>query len=296
MAARRRMRPTGPLALVVALATLAGMSEEIRSPELDASSVQSYCSLFLDLETFSRPSSGYEALSNEDQYRIAGQMAESARPLVEAVHELAPLTITDDTQALLEGVEEVAQTGDFRILGLRGGQAEEEDTKLGPQAARVREALERLHAYNLANCSWQEQEVVAVDNAFPDFPATIPAGLVSFEFRNDGSAPHTLGIERLEREASLDELLQQVSDQLEARPEDAEPGEVTFAPGATTYLGEAFAPTGKDDYLVLDLEPGDYVAVCFVPQGSTYVSEENETIGTGPPHALSGMVNTFTVE
>lgn len=53
-------------------------------------------------------------------------------------------------------------------------------------------------------------------------------------------------------------------------------------------------PPGEDGYAVVELEPGDYIAACFIPTGTT--SEDGPPAGEpGPPHALHGMVAEFTV-
>jgi hypothetical protein len=49
----------------------------------------------------------------------------------------------------------------------------------------------------------------------------------------------------------------------------------------------AFAPPGEEDFLVADLEPGDYIVLCTVPVGPTSTD--------GPPHAMQGMVAELTI-
>ena len=41
---------------------------------------------------------------------------------------------------------------------------------------------------------------------------------------------------------------------------------------------------GNTVWAVLDLEPGDYIAICFVPDAES-----------GAPHAMLGMIAPFTV-
>lgn len=48
--------------------------------------------------------------------------------------------------------------------------------------------------------------------------------------------------------------------------------------------------TGTDVAGLFELETGDYVAACFIPEGSTGDEE-----GTGPPHFTKGMKTEFTV-
>lgn len=56
--------------------------------------------------------------------------------------------------------------------------------------------------------------------------------------------------------------------------------------------GGTFAEPGKDAPGLFSVEePGDYVAVCFIPLGSTPDNEEAD----GPPHLTQGMKVEFTV-
>lgn len=48
----------------------------------------------------------------------------------------------------------------------------------------------------------------------------------------------------------------------------------------------------EDDYVVADLKPGDYVALCFIPMGMTNTDGPPPD---GPPHAMQGMVAESTV-
>jgi len=62
--------------------------------------------------------------------------------------------------------------------------------------------------------------------------------------------------------------------------------------------GASFAAPGESDTLFVDLEPGGYVIVCFLPVGAT--PDNMEALESGelqcPPHFTEGMVEEFTVE
>ena len=58
-----------------------------------------------------------------------------------------------------------------------------------------------------------------------------------------------------------------------------------------TFVEATGAEPGRQGLLVGDFEPGEYIAACFIAQGTT--SEDAE--GDGPPHAMEGMVKEFTV-
>jgi hypothetical protein len=58
-----------------------------------------------------------------------------------------------------------------------------------------------------------------------------------------------------------------------------------------TFGGAAFAPPTATSGTVLELTPGRWIYACFIPVGSV-----GETEGTGPPHAMEGMVGELIVE
>jgi hypothetical protein len=273
-----------------------GMAREIAAPQFDAAALDQYCSVALELDRYSHPSPGYEMLTNTEQFNIARQLAGLVEPFVDALVKTAPPEVEADVRLVRDGVRDVAQSGDFRILGIRGAQAPVEDAKLGPRAARIRAAVNRLHHRNVALCDWNPVPVQAVDFRF-DLPPTLPAGLTSFELHNSGAAPHEMAVERLnDPGADPESLLEELEAEDRARAPGALPGAARGASGGiATYLGEAFAPSGNDDNLVLDLRPGTYLLVCLVPTGTIYVSEQNEKLGTGPPHARLGMIRRFRV-
>jgi hypothetical protein len=66
-----------------------------------------------------------------------------------------------------------------------------------------------------------------------------------------------------------------------------------------TEAGGAFAGPGQTSYSALDLEPGNYVVVCFLPKGSTQDAWDEMMAGgpepDGQPHAMLGMTAEFEV-
>lgn len=64
----------------------------------------------------------------------------------------------------------------------------------------------------------------------------------------------------------------------------------------TTYVGGVFiGPPGARSNLVVELAPGDYIAVCTVPAGTLVASDGSTTEGTGEPHVMLGMSFEFSV-
>ena len=131
-------------------------------------------------------------------------------------------------------------------------------------------------ADSLETCGLDPIEVTAVDYAFEGVPETIPAGQSGLVLVNDSDAgePHEFIIfKKAEGDTrSAEEILNDPAAQEQG------PGE---------FAGAAFAATpGTRAGAILELEPGDYIAVCFIPVGG---GED------GPPHFTQGMVAEFTV-
>lgn len=282
------------LLLVLALvATALPVAHEVRAQSLvraASGQVDYYCSLSLLLEQVSNTSPDFERHSNQEQFRIAKQLAKDALPLVHALRNTAPDPAAADVDVVVDGVGQLAEDGDFRVLGLRGGESVQAETDLSPRARRVRGALDRLHAFNTAHCAWRPQPVTGTDFAYPGAPVTVAKGRTTFEFANTGQEIHQMVVVRRNDRARTS-----LRATLDAYDRSGDPDRSLMRGRDVSLVGQAFAPPGKTDHLVADLKPGEYAMVCLIPMGSTFVSELNEHTGTGPTHFRAGMVSYFTV-
>lgn len=168
-----------------------------------------------------------------------------------------------------DDLQPAAETyGDALLAGFDG----DEEAMSSPE---FRDADEQIGEAVLASCDTTAQlSVSGVDFAFEGLPDRVDAGRVSIEFTNDTATeePHEmLLMKRLDgADETVDELLAMPEEELFSK----------IAPTAVTYADEA----GGTNVALVDLEPGTYIAICMIP-----------TAGEGPPHAVSGMVEEFTV-
>lgn len=186
------------------------------------------------------------------------------------IQELAPDAVKDDTVMVAEAF--IAADGDFGAVF---------------SDPEIEEAFGRMEAHDAEVCGFETGEddeeepdtepaegaqivpVTGLDFAFKGIPAEVPAGPVAFEFTNEGDAAHEMVIIALAEGADLDKLLAS-----EAKPSEDEAREV----------GGTFAPPGKGGvYANVELEPGTYAVVCFIPGPE------------GKSHHELGMKTTFTV-
>jgi hypothetical protein len=121
---------------------------------------------------------------------------------------------------------------------------------------------------------------VSLDNFKFELPSDLSAGQQVWEVTNTGDQPHEMFVTKTPRRLTLEEV-----EVLLTLPEDALPPEGFPNPAEFQDIG-GVAPISQDVtvYFELNLEPGAYVAVCFMPDKET-----------GEPHAMKGMVVVFEV-
>ena len=126
--------------------------------------------------------------------------------------------------------------------------------------------------------TWQRPNAEGTISAF-SFGFNIPAhvdGHGVYRFKNlSDTDTHELAIERLAPGKTATDFLDAISQKVASNPNDI---------AAPAGGGGAVAPHGVD-WVRLNLAPGDYIAVCFVPDPEAQ----------GAPHAALGMVRGFSV-
>jgi uncharacterized cupredoxin-like copper-binding protein len=161
----------------------------------------------------------------------------------------------------------------------------EEALFAGLESTEFREASEVLDGYMTDECGWQVADVTAVDYQFETDLSGVEAGYNGFAFENAGTEMHEMALIRFN-----DDTTETIEELFELPEEEA------FS--KVTMPGASFAAPGESDTLFVDLEPGRYAIVCFLPVGATPDDMEALESGElqGPPHFSQGMVEEFTVE
>lgn len=114
--------------------------------------------------------------------------------------------------------------------------------------------------------------ITAKDFSF-DLPATLPAGMVDVTMTNVGTDPHQANLARLNQGVTQEQFLAA----LKKGPDAALPL-LTFVGGPNTV------DPGQSQEVILNLTPGQYVALCFV------AGQDNV------PHIAKGMFKFFEVK
>lgn len=189
--------------------------------------------------------------------------------LLADVKKAAPSELADDLGVMIAAVEK-----------LMASNGEDSSAIQSPEFVKAESTVD---PWIYDNCSFDEKlEVTAKDFHFDGIPATLKAGKTAMLLTNEGVEMHEIGVLR-KNEGTTESW-----EALLALPEEE-------AMQKATFLGNAFTPLpGSKGLAVLDLEPGDYAALCFIPIG-TKVEGGEMTEGTGAPHFTAGMIHEFSV-
>ena len=122
-------------------------------------------------------------------------------------------------------------------------------------------------------------------------PDTVPAGPSVWKVMNGGEFPHFIAIESYPEPVTAEQIeaTLPLAFGMPATPAavspDASPVALLDGDLFTYHTGSLVLSSGNTNWIEVDLEPGQYVAFCFISGP-----------GDVPPHALMGMFKIFTVE
>lgn len=226
-----------------------------------------YCDATFELESYFAQDPDVDfSTASPDQIAAAVKVyLQGAKPFVDRTVPLVPAEIKGPIDVQVAAFNQA----------LAGGNPEEIFETPAVQAAE-----KQSHAFDLKNCGWNKVEVSAVEYRFEGLPTELEAGRTSIDLTNKGSELHEIVV------LSKNPGVTQSFDEILALPEREGQTKVTDVTGT-------FAPQGDTDYAVSDIPKGEYIAVCFIPQGAT--SEESEPSPDAKPHFQLGMKQEITV-
>jgi len=123
--------------------------------------------------------------------------------------------------------------------------------------------------------------ITLVEMTFDGLPAEVPAGPHTWQVTNGGTQVHEMAIYQLAPGVPAAAIIAGITAP-PASPEAA-PAEAGPSPFVAGYGAAPMSP-GATNYVEFDAQPGEYLVACFVPD-----------VTTGMPHALMGMITSFTV-
>ena len=113
-------------------------------------------------------------------------------------------------------------------------------------------------------------DLALVDYGF-EFSTPLTAGHHVVAVTNKGPQPHEVEFLRLAPGKTAEDVMRWMQ-----KPDGPPP--------ASGIGGASFEAVGTTNYVSLDLTPGEYLAICFVPDAKD-----------GKPHFMHGMAHTFTI-
>lgn len=213
----------------------------------------------INLAATAGPDIDFETATEEEIGAAFVELLEGLSADFETLTATAPDEAADDVAAFSEGVDEAIAAEDPSLF-------EDEEFQASADA---------VFATSTETCEWTPAAVSGIDYAFEGIPATVAGGLTAITFTNAGDEPHEMVL------FAKGEGVTESFDDLLALPEE-EVGDKVVPVGGVSPI-----EAGDSDTALVDLEPGEYMAICFLPVGG---GDE------GPPHFLEGMKSEFTVE
>jgi hypothetical protein len=189
-------------------------------------------------------------------------------PLLDEVDENAPDDLAEPLGVMTGAARQVLENGDFSSF----------------ESPEFTDAQSTVDPWMFEHCDFEQKvEVSAADFEFEGLPDELDAGSAAILMTNDGAEAHEMAIMR-----KADGVTQSWDEILALPQEEAE--------ALVEQVGGTFAPTnGAKGLAIVELAPGEYLAACFVPAGTTVASDGSFTEGTGTPHFMHGMTAEFTV-
>jgi len=160
-------------------------------------------------------------------------------------------------------------------------------------------------------------KVAALDYAF-QMPAEVPSGWTTFRLANDGEEPHFMVLWKLPEGRTLDDYLAEITPAFVIAYDSIVAGTVDAA-GAGVLIGEnlpewfaemkpmggpGMVTPGRSVATTMNLEPGTYVAECYVKTAEgefhgelgmiAQLTVTDDATGAAPPAADAGMTLTST--
>jgi len=191
------------------------------------------------------------------------ELRNEIRPHLTEIEQNTPEEIRSEIETVLSAVRTALDEGDTAAL----------------ESLEFFEAESVMDEYVFDNCEIEnKQEFVAVNYEYQGVPETLEAGQTGLRMENRGTEVHEAIVFRIN-----DDVDTPIRELLDLPEEEAE--------AVMEFRGAAFAGPGEAGSAVIDLDPGRYAFVCFVPVGTTsmqaLLEEGEEEEGASPAGGAS---------
>lgn len=249
------------LASPIVLLSLAGSASANAATEANATA--EFCSSLVQIEQTLSSSIPLMFLPPEVATEVSGYQLSVVEPLFAQARETAPADIAEAIGTYADATIQMLSMLDFSAT----------------QTMEVAMADNAIDEKLLADCGFQAMPVTATNYEYLDVPEVMSAGEISLTLTNVGDEVHEISIARIN-----DDVQMSARDVLML-------GEVDAMEAITLEAYAIVAPNDAETAF-MNLRPGRYYAVCFIPTGSPAMHD----MGDGAPHFLRGMLKEFVVE
>ena len=184
-------------------------------------------------------------------------------PLFEKARNIAPSDLSADVQSVAVATTQALVSLDFS----------------GMQTAAFSASEDAISGRMKSDCGFGTMEIIASNYEYQNVPDEVPRGQTTMTLLNKGDEVHELTVARINDDVGLS------SREVLALP-------IKESLASVSLLGYVTAAPGGTKATFVNLSPGRYYIVCFVPRGTNSVHNR----GKGTPHVMLGMLKEFVVK
>ena len=222
-----------------------------------------FCSTLVRIESTLSSSIPLVFLPPEVAVEVAQYQLGVIEPLFISAQDIVPSEIADAMATYASATIQSLRTLDFTTT----------------QTVEFATADDAIDAKLLADCGFEPINVTATNYEYLNIKDTMPVGETSLTLTNVSDQVHEISISRINDDINLT-----AREVLMLGEKDAL--------AAISLVAYAAVPVNGSETTFLNLSPGRYYAVCFIPAGATSFHEPSD----GAPHFLYGMLKEFVVQ
>ena len=222
-----------------------------------------FCDTIVKIQSTLSSSIPLQAMGPKAARATADKQLAVVGPLYEAARKSAPGEIASAVQTIAAVTGKSLSALDFAAT----------------QTADYAAADHAVDGIMKADCGFHALDVTASDYEYQNVPEEVPQGKTAVTLANKGDEVHELSVARINDNVKLS-----------AREVLSLPIKESLA--SVALLGYVTAAPGSSETTFVNLSPGRYYIVCFVPRGTSSFHSR----GKGTPHVMLGMLKEFVVK
>ena len=257
---RKGLRSSLFIAVLMCLASFGSHGSEQKTLKSPAN--ERFCSVMVQIESVLSSSIPLVVLPEEMAQKVANYQLGKLKPLFSEARQIAPIGIATAVDRFTTALTQKLSKLDFSVT----------------QTSEFATADNVIDTKVLADCGFDEMEVIAVNYEYLGIPELKSAGKTALILKNESDEVHEISVAR-------------INDDVDLSPKEilSLPEEESLA--SIELIAYAEVLPGGTETTFMELDDGRYYAVCFTPRGTMSL----QSFGDGAPHLFHGMLKEFTV-